>query len=36
VQEFRTNGRNFLDSVIISGEKAANITSEICRKEESA
>ena len=32
VQEFRKNGRHFLESVIISGEKSANITSGIGRK----
>jgi hypothetical protein len=35
VQEFRKNERHFLESVTISGEKAANITSEMGRKEES-
>jgi len=35
VQEFRKNGRHFLESVIIFGKKAANITSGIGRKEES-
>jgi len=35
VQEFRKNGRHFLESVIISGKKAANITLEMGRKEES-
>jgi hypothetical protein len=34
VQEFRKNGRHFLESVIISGQKFANITSGIGRKEE--
>jgi len=36
VQEFRKNGRQVLESVIISGEKSANITSGIGRKDESA
>jgi len=35
VQEFRKNGRHFLENVIIFGEKAENITSGIGRKEES-
>jgi hypothetical protein len=33
--EFRKNARHFLEIVIISGEKAANISSGIGRKEES-